>query len=467
MRTVIVGNGIVALATAFELVREGRPGDELRIIGLPAREGSATLAAAAMLNSFAELETDSLTSELDRLRFELSRDATAQWPAFGDAVVQATDPAGTIAQLGFGTGTYVLANPAAGELDERNLDAILDALRTYDEPHALVSPAELPQYDPEPRLRATRAVQITHEGWINPRLVIAQLDRALAAAPGVERIVATATRLRHRQGTITGVELDDGRLVEGDRYLLATGAQASGLLDELGLPIQQVFHGLGVSLELHSPGHGLSHCLRTPNRGLAGGVYSAPYDWADPAAADHVFIGATNTVIARPATRAPLGSVELLARAAFEQVNQHLERAELVRVNVGWRPISEDTYPLLGATSIANLVIASGTRRDGIHLAPVLASHLCALLHGEPVDPRLAVFAPERAPLRSLTRAHAIDKAVRQHLASHPRRPDPQLERDALERLHDEVGAHTWGIPPELLDVYRAGHVRRRGGPTA
>ena len=27
-----------------------------------------------------------------------------------------------------------------------------------------------------------------------------------------------------------------------------------------------------------------------------------------------------------------------------------------------------------------------------------------------------------------------------------------------LERLHDKVGAHDWGIPPEMLDMYRYGH---------
>lgn len=33
-----------------------------------------------------------------------------------------------------------------------------------------------------------------------------------------------------------------------------------------------------------------------------------------------------------------------------------------------------------------------------------------------------------------------------------------QMYRDGLERLHDQVGAHDWGIPPEMLDMYRYGH---------
>lgn len=33
-----------------------------------------------------------------------------------------------------------------------------------------------------------------------------------------------------------------------------------------------------------------------------------------------------------------------------------------------------------------------------------------------------------------------------------------QMHRDELERLHDKMGAHDWGIPPEMLDMYRYGH---------
>lgn len=37
-----------------------------------------------------------------------------------------------------------------------------------------------------------------------------------------------------------------------------------------------------------------------------------------------------------------------------------------------------------------------------------------------------------------------------------------QLERAIradLDALHDRIGATDWGIPPELVDMYRYGHV--------
>lgn len=471
MDTVILGNGIVGLATAHSLAQRGS--DRITIIGPQTREGSATLAAAAMLNSFAEVEVGSLKAPLDQLRFELSRKASTLWPAFGTSIASAVEAGRTIADLGFQTGTFVVNNTAADDLDDENFDAILAALSAYAEPHALVSPREIPNYAPDQRHRATRAVRIEREGWVNPRLVMAHLDRALAQHPHVRIIDASVERLASENGAITGAILPDGRVVEGDRYLLAVGATATALLERsaLAIPMQRVFYGVGVSLELRSPDHPHTHCIRTPNRGLACGVYSAPYFQGTGLPNDHVLIGASNFIARDPQPHGRLTSVEVLSRAAIEQINHHFYRADLVRVNVGWRPTSQDTYPLVGPTSIPNLVIATGTKRDGFHLAPLLAEHLAALIRGEPTDARLDVFRPERPPIRTLTRAEAIEKAVRHQISAayqhgyNPatsRMPEAVIEmhRAALERLHDQVGAVDWGIPPEMIDMYRYGHAK-------
>src|SRR5438270_8872098 len=97
MHTVIAGNGIVALSAAFRLAARLSTGDRITIVGKTARPGSATLAAAAMLNSFAEIEVDTLESELGRYRFELSHLATQMWPRFITDVIRVAEsqlPAG-------------------------------------------------------------------------------------------------------------------------------------------------------------------------------------------------------------------------------------------------------------------------------------------------------------------------------------------------------------------------------------
>jgi len=352
---IVVGNGIIALTTAFRLAGQAR----VRVVGPSARPGSATLAAAAMLNSFAELEVGSLDTVVDRFRFELTVRARDAWQGFAREL-----------GLSVETGTYALDQPA--------FDTIVAALRDAGEPHEIV--ADVPGYRPA-AARVERAVWIPREGWIDPRVVLERLERALS---GVEWIDASAVRLRERGGEIAGVELDDGRVVDGDHYLIANGASASALLDGV-IAMQPVFYGVGVSLEVRAEQR---HVIR------------APSTYVVPMSGGRTFIGATNWVTDRPQLQPPAGAVDELLRGVA-LVDRELASAEIVRVHTGWRPTSLDSYPLVGATSLRNLTVATGTRRDGFHLAPVLADYLAAVIREHDADPRMQVFAPERAPIRA------------------------------------------------------------------
>lgn len=479
MKTVIVGNGIVALTIAFRLAKRSKTSDQIVIIGKRERTGSATLAAAAMLNSFAEIEAGSLDTELDLYRFELSHLATRMWPKFEKELIDAAGPCLPSACQkcqGFAgggcidTGTYIVNNTAADDLDDENYDAIVKALEDFNEPFQHVSPRDIPNYMPEQRQRATRALYIPNEGWINPRVMIEKLDAILGRYPQVSRIDGHADRFIQSGAEIEGVALDNQQIITGDKFVLATGACVTDILEksQLGLEIQRVFYGVGVSVEIKSADFPHTKCIRTPNRGLACGVYSVPY-FADPNEPnDHILIGASNFISPTPSHFGRISSVEALMKAAMEQINSNFYRAELVRVNVGWRPTSQDTYPLLGKTSIGNLIIASGTKRDGFHLSPVISEKIVALLYDEPVDERFSWFAPERKLIQQLSREQAIEKAIRHQMSAayqHGYAPSYSLKSDQirtmlhdnLQQLHDKVGAVDWGIPPEMLDMYRYG----------
>ena len=467
MHTVILGNGIIGMSIAFRLAKRISPSDRISIVGRKRRQGSATLAAAGMLNSFAEIESGSLNSEIERYRFELSRSATRMWPEFEKEIFQASGSGETA--LGFGT--YVVNNTAADDLDDENFDAIVEAMTEFDEPFEFVAPRDIPNYLPQQKYRANRAILIRNEGWVNPRVVLDALDELLGAHPQVALIDSEVIRLVKSSEGIDAAVLDDDRRAEGDKFVLATGATVTDILSRsrLAIAVQRVFYGVGVSVEIRSPDFPHTNCVRTPNRGLACGLYSVPYLSQPASQGENIVIGASNFISPVPCGYGRLTSVEYLMRGAIEQINTNFYRAEMVRVNVGWRPTSLDTFPLLGKTSISNLLIASGTKRDGFHLAPVISEKLVAMLFEEPVDARFDWFAPERQPIRSLSREAAIEKAVRHQLSaayqhgftpSTNRMPEQvrAMHRKDVEQVHDKAGADDWGIPPEMLDMYRYGH---------
>ncbi|MBI5921863.1 MAG: FAD-binding oxidoreductase [Betaproteobacteria bacterium] len=480
MDYVIVGNGIVANTIAFRLTRKITPQDTLTIIGRTARPGSATLAAGAMLNSFAEIDAHSLQSDTDLYHFELSHLATRMWPTFERELIDAAGeylPSGCAKceiQSGggcFGLGTYIINNTAADDSDDNNFDAIVTALKNFNEQFDFVNPRDIPNYFPAQKSRATRALYIHNEGWLNPRLVMEKLDAILTNHPRVKVRDATAERFFKSGSRVSTVQLDSGEMIEGDIFLLACGASVSKVLVKsmLEIDVQPVFYGTGVSLEIMSEEFPHRNCVRTPNRGGACGIYSVPYFWDPGTNNNHILIGASNFISPTPVNFGRLGSIEHLMKSAIEEINGNFYKAELIRTNVGWRPTTQDTFPLLGKTSIDNFIIASGTKRDGFHLSPVISDYITRILLNEPVDERFKCFAPERPLIRSLSREAAVEIIVSglmseqyQHgyLPSNIRMNAQVREtyRQDIEKLHDRIGATDWGIPPEMVNMYRNGH---------
>jgi glycine/D-amino acid oxidase-like deaminating enzyme len=459
MKVAILGNGILGMMTARAWL-QADPGVEVVVVGRAERHGSATRAAAAMLNSFAELEHDSLGTPLDRFKFDLSRAATAAWPEVFDTVCTGTEVAR-------GFGTYILNNTATDDLDDDNFNAVRRFSDEYDEPYEDVDPTEIPNYCPDPRHRALRALLLKREGWVNPKQFLDTLTVHVAADRRVTLVDADVVKLESAGGKLNHAHLSDGQRLAADQFVLCNGANLTQVLDasKLSLPVQRMFYGIGMSVELQSRDNVHTHCVRTTNRGLACGVYSVPYG------PDRILIGASNYISPVPLDHGHVGSAYSLLKSAMDQINSNFMRASLVTVNVGWRPTTSDTYPLFGATSVPNLWVLGGTKRDGFHLSPVICRDLVAAMRGEKIDLRYAELSPERSLIHNVSREAAIEKAVRhsinaslQHdfVPARNRMVD-QLKkaiRDDLEALHDRVGAVDWGIPPELIDMYRYGHIK-------
>jgi len=127
MHTVIIGNGIIGMTIAFRLARRAGSDDRITLIGKKIRLGSATLAAGAMLNSFAEIEKDSLDSELDIYRFELSHLATKMWPKFERELIDVTGsclPAGCKKCQGFAGGAALILGHMSSTTRHRTISTM-------------------------------------------------------------------------------------------------------------------------------------------------------------------------------------------------------------------------------------------------------------------------------------------------------------------------------------------------------
>jgi glycine/D-amino acid oxidase-like deaminating enzyme len=461
VKIVVIGNGSIALMTAWETIKR-IPDAEITLLAPHARPGSASIAAAAMFNSFAEIEVGTLENEFEKAKWLFNNNATPYWKK---TLPELEDESGLKIHHGFGT--FLINNHVSDSLEDQNFEAIHSALKEFNEPHQLLNPEEIPNYKPEIKGRASRCIYIPNEGYCNPIDLIKALEKVIVKSGRANLIDDYCTSIKTNSlGTITTAVGSNGQQYSGDIFLLAPGANFSKIVQgsNLNLEFPRIFYGAGCTALLKTGSNTIENCIRTPNRGLACGLYTVPRG------NNETIIGASNSISPWPVKNPGSGSVYSLLKGAMEQINTVFYKAELKTINMGWRPTSEDTLPMIGGTEISNLYVATGTKRDGLHCSPLIAICLIDSMLGQETAYDLSLFAPDRKPVKIYSRKDAIEKYVRHVMNANyqhdfipaKNRMLEQMEnmyRQDIETLHDRLGAQSWGIPPELVDMYRYGHI--------
>jgi glycine/D-amino acid oxidase-like deaminating enzyme len=457
----IVGNGIIGLQAAYALICRD-PNLSISVVGPRSRTGCASMAAAAMFNSYCEIDVGTFDNRVEAEKFEFNRLSNDRWRPLLERIADDSKR-----HMSFEFGTYLINNNSSDLLEDENFDEICAALDRYNEPYEKISPSEIPLYKPEMRFRATRSIFIPREGWVNPIELIEAIEVVLRRSGRVKFVDDVCLSVRREGDKVVEVVTEHSGSLTADSFLLCNGAAFSELVERSNLDIafQRIFYGVGATAVLFTKERTIPNCIRTPNRGLACGLYAAPQSQTE------TIVGATNFISPEPVHYAKLTSLYSLLKSAMEQLNHSYHRDELIRINIGWRPTSSDTLPLLGETSISNLYVATGTKRDGLHCSPVIAEYLADLLLNGRSSYDFDLFRPERAPVKFLSRDSAIRTLVRHSLNAayqHDFVPAKSRMTEEIEshyfreftQLHDDVGAIDWGIPSELKDMYRYGHIK-------
>jgi sarcosine oxidase, subunit beta len=225
-----------------------------------------------------------------------------------------------------------------------------------------------------------------HAGYADPHATTEGLIRAAIRHGAEMRAHTEVTAIGSIDGENALVTVGGDRIA-CDRILLATGPWtrplALGIGVELPLTVERhVVATFGWGAAEPVPGFG-----DVPN-----GFYLRPegddlflLGWLTPAA--QVDPDDFATTIADD-------EVEELARLLVARVPS-LERAE---VRGGWASlydVSPDWQPVIGEIA-PGIFVDAGTSGHGFKLAPALGAHVADLVMGNPVDPGLRTFSPER-----------------------------------------------------------------------
>jgi glycine oxidase len=374
---IVIGGGVMGLAMARELRRGGR---SVTLLERATPGRAASWASAGIIGATVRHEADP--------SYQLRRLSEQLWPRFAEALQAESglDPeyrltgclylAESERELGWLQGIAARAAPAQGadtpELLDQKPDFLDQKPELLDQKPELLDQQQLRDLEPALAPSIHGALKMPG-GNVEPRRLCRALEIAARRA-GVELRSGTTVQAITRAGDrVSGVETADGRL-EAEMVVLAAGAWSSAL--DGVRPRPPVRPQRGQILALDQAAVGLRHVLLTP-----GDPYFVPR------CDGRLVVGATREEAGWDASLTAGGVAWLLDRAMA--VVPKLRDSPIAELWTGFRPLSEDGLPLIGASSVRGLYFLTGHGPSGISPLPGSIALLSALIAGEspPIAP--------------------------------------------------------------------------------
>jgi len=348
----IIGGGVIGLATAVELALHGA---KVKVLERGICAQAATWAAAGMLAPEAE--------QLDGELLELGLRSRALYPEWVSKLNHITGEDCGYRQCG-------IFAPMIGMSEWESHSKYIDRQQANSIQTGLSHDIAGGLWFPE-------------DGQVDNRR-LARVLLLAARSIGVEILEGvTVSQIAHSAGKVTHLATSHGDL-KSDRYLLATGAWSKELMS---LPVTP---RKGQMLAVFDPNHSLERVLFAPN------VYIVPRQDGS------IIIGATveleRVLFAPNVYIVPRQDGSIIIGATVEDVGftdgnttAEIDRLLTEAISIypsianmsiqstwwGFRPYAPNEMPIIGMSDYANLFLATGHYRNGILLAPITA-HLIA-----------------------------------------------------------------------------------------
>jgi glycine oxidase len=377
---VVAGGGVIGSAIAW---RAAAAGLDVIVVD-PGSGDAASLVAAGMLAPVSE----TVFGEDALLRLNLL--AAARFPAFAARLEEATGQDVGLRR----EGTLAVAYDAG---DHAALVRLTAFRRSVGLDAEELDSRACRQLEPFLAPDVRGGVLFAGDWSVDNRRYTAALGQAMRAA-GARIVRDRVAEVRTRDGRVCGVRLADGsgpQLVDAPVVVVAAGWQSgavAGLPDGLAAAVRPV---KGQLLRLRVPAGMppvLSHTVRATVRGAD--VYLVPR------ADGEMIVGATSEERG-PDRAVTAGAVHDLLHDAMSVVPVTSELA-LAETCAGLRPGTLDNGPVVGATGVDGLLMATGHYRNGILLSAVTADAVAGVLAGQRPAEEWEPFSPQRftAPAR-------------------------------------------------------------------
>ena len=371
-KVLIIGGGVIGLGIGWQLAKAGAA---VTIYERGQAGRGASWAAAGMLGPIAEAHSD----ELDLLK--LSSQSLARYPEWVDELETETEMS-----IGYrAEGTLIIGIEPDDAYQLRHTYTLQQDLGLKTE---WLSGREACKIERALSPYVTAAIRCETDHQVDNRLMTQALQCAYQARGGVLHQNSTVEKIVIENGTAKGVQTQDG-FQGADVCILAAGCwsgQISGLPDSIIPPVRPV-KGQMLALRMQEDVM-IKNVIRTVKARYPMPVYLVPRTDG------RLIVGATTEEIGFD-TELTVGGIYELLHGACEAV-PGIYQLPLIETWTGLRPGSSDNAPILGKTSVKNLIYATGHYRNGILLTPITAYEISKLILTGETSETIAPFHFDR-----------------------------------------------------------------------
>ena len=355
-RVIIIGGGIIGLGIGWQLAKSGC------IVSIYERDQAgraASWAAAGMLAPHAEVHFE------ERALLQLGVQSCRMYPEW-----VAELEADSQMSVGYrAEGTLIVG---VDRDDARELEHLYESQQLLDLKVEWITGTEAREMEPLLSPKITAAIWSRDDHQVDNRAMVDALIEAYRNANGILHENTPVDKIEIVNGKAEGIWVA-GNLEKADVIVLAAGCWSGDIdgLPKAAQPPVRPVKGQMLALQMEE-GIVLQKVIRAPRAKYPTDVYLVPKDDG------RLIIGATNEEMNFD-TRLTAGGLFELLRGTWEAV-PGIYDLPVLETWTGLRPGSRDNAPILGETSIDNLIMATGHYRNGILLTPVTARAIASLI---------------------------------------------------------------------------------------
>ena len=363
----VIGAGVAGLGPAWRLAQKGY---EVAVFDRGQAGGGASRAAAGMLAPACEVQFGE-----DAL-LRLQQESLERFPGF---VAELSEITGLDLDYRDHGALVVALEPD----DTEALERVLSYQQSMGLAARRVTAAEAREMEPHLSPNTHSAVLCPADHQVDAWKLVDALVAALGKAGGQLFEKMPVAAIERADGRAHGVRLEDDRLIEADAIVVAAGAWSGQIA---GVP--------AFERPVIRPVRGQALCVVGENEPLCTRVIRAPDAYLAPKADGSVVVGATMEERGFD-ERLTAGGIFEILRGAWRAMPTIYD-LELRDMWAGFRPVSLDDGPLMGASSLDGLWLSTGHGRHGILLSAVTADVVSQAVDTGRTPRAYQRFAPTR-----------------------------------------------------------------------